>query len=44
MAALFLDKPADARSWLGQAATQLPETSTWYHLGRLYQTLAEMRK
>jgi hypothetical protein len=40
MASLFLDQPAPARSWLTQAVAQLPETSAWYHLGRLYLTLA----
>ncbi len=44
MAALFLDKPAEARNWLGQAVAQLPESGSWYHLGRLYLTLAETRK
>jgi len=44
MAALFLDKTAEARTWLGQAVAQIPESSTWYHLGRLYLTLAETRK
>lgn len=43
MAALFLGKPADARSLLNRAAEQLPEASAWHHLGRLYLALAEMR-
>jgi tetratricopeptide (TPR) repeat protein len=40
MACLFLDQPAQARSWLTQAVAQLPEGSAWHHLGRLYLTLA----
>jgi tetratricopeptide (TPR) repeat protein len=44
MAALFLDRPAEARTWLSKAVGQLPEASTWYHLARLYLTLAETRK
>jgi hypothetical protein len=43
MAALFLGQPAKARNWLARAADQLPETSGWHHLGRLYLALAEMR-
>lgn len=43
MAALFLDRPAEARSALGLAIGQLPETGAWHHLGRLYLALAEMR-
>jgi hypothetical protein len=44
MAGLFTDRPADARKLLKDAIAQLPETSAWHHLGRLYLTLAEMRK
>jgi hypothetical protein len=43
MAALFLDEPTDARRWLNQAVTKLPEDDAWHHLGRLYLALAEMR-
>jgi tetratricopeptide (TPR) repeat protein len=43
MAALFLDQPAAARPWLSQAVDQLPDSSAWHHLGRLYLALAEMR-
>jgi tetratricopeptide (TPR) repeat protein len=40
MACLFLDQPAQARSWLTRAVAQLPEGSAWHHLGRLNLTLA----
>jgi tetratricopeptide (TPR) repeat protein len=40
MACLFLGQPGPARSWLTQAVAQLPESSAWHHLGRLYLTLA----
>jgi tetratricopeptide (TPR) repeat protein len=43
MAALFLDRPAEARPWLTQAVGQLPDDGAWHHLGRLYLALAEMR-
>ena len=43
MAALFLDRAAEARSFLSQAAVQLPEASGWRHLAQLYLALAEMR-
>lgn len=43
MAALFLDRPTEARSSLAQAIAQLPEAGAWHHLGRLYLALAEMR-
>jgi tetratricopeptide (TPR) repeat protein len=43
MAALFTDRPADARSPLQAAVRQLPESSGWHHLARLYLALAEMR-
>lgn len=36
MAALFLGRPDEARTALGQAVAQLPETSAWHHLGHLY--------
>lgn len=43
MAALFLNRAADARSSLHRAVSELPEDSGWHHLGRLYLALAEMR-
>ncbi len=43
MAALFLEQPAEARELLGRAVAQLPEDSSWHHLGQLYLALAEMR-
>jgi hypothetical protein len=44
MAALFLDRAADAHTALTQATGQLPETSAWHHLGRLYLALADARR
>ncbi|MGE3805310.1 MAG: hypothetical protein AB7K24_11615 [Gemmataceae bacterium] len=43
MSALFLDRPKDARTWLNKAVAEIPETSAWHHLGRLYLALAEMK-
>jgi len=43
MAALFLGRSAEARSWLQQAGDQLPEPGAWHHLAGLYLALAEMR-
>ena len=43
MAALFLGRPAEAQTALGQAVAQLPDTSAWHHLGHLYLTLATTR-
>jgi len=43
MAALFLGKTTVARTALNQAIGQLPESSAWHHLGRLYLALAQMR-
>jgi tetratricopeptide (TPR) repeat protein len=43
MAALFQDRPAEARTSLSAAISSLPEDSGWYHLGRLYLALAETR-
>jgi hypothetical protein len=40
MAALFTGRPADARADLRRAIEQLPESSGWHHLGRLYLALA----
>jgi tetratricopeptide (TPR) repeat protein len=39
MAALFLNRPAEAQIALEQAVAQLPDTSAWHHLGRLYLAL-----
>jgi len=39
MAALFCGRPAEAQAALTEAVSQLPETSAWHHLGRLYLTL-----
>ncbi|HYV38507.1 MAG TPA: hypothetical protein VE988_22675 [Gemmataceae bacterium] len=39
MAALFCGHAAEARTALTEAVNQLPETSAWYHLGRLYLTM-----
>ena len=44
MAALFLDRPAEARKSFSEAVASLPEESGWHHLARLYLALAEMRK
>jgi hypothetical protein len=41
MAALFFDRPADARAALRAAVDKIPESSGWHHLGRLYLALAE---
>ena len=41
MAALFLDRPADARAALRAAVEKIPESGGWHHLGRLYLALAE---
>jgi hypothetical protein len=43
LAALFRDRPAEARPWLSQAVAQLPEDGGWHHLGCLYLALAELR-
>lgn len=43
MAALFSDRPAEARSALAKAVPAIPEDSAWHHLGRLYLALAETR-
>jgi tetratricopeptide (TPR) repeat protein len=40
MAQLFLGNAAAGRTDLSAAVAQLPETSAWHHLGRLYLTLA----
>ena len=41
MAALFLDRPADARTALRSVVDRIPESSGWHHLARLYLALAE---
>lgn len=43
MSALFLGRPAEARTHLDLAVAQLPEDSAWHHLGQLYRTLADNR-
>jgi hypothetical protein len=43
MAALFLERAADARTALSQAVAQLPQTSAWHHLGQLYLALIAAR-
>lgn len=43
MAALFRDRPSDAVQPLTKAVSQLPETNSWHHLGRLYLVLAQGR-
>lgn len=43
MAALFSDRPAEAKTPLVQAVEQLPEENGWHHLGRLYLALAASR-
>ncbi len=43
MSALFLDQVDDAREPLFEAVAQLPESSSWHHLARLYLTMAETR-
>jgi len=43
LAALFLGKPAEAKTHLQAAVANLPESSAWHHLASLYLTLAEMR-
>jgi tetratricopeptide (TPR) repeat protein len=43
VAALFLGRPADARTALEKAVAQLPDSSTWHHLGHLYLALSGVR-
>jgi tetratricopeptide (TPR) repeat protein len=43
MAAVFLGRTDLARASLDAAVAQLPETSAWHHLARLYATLAMVR-
>jgi tetratricopeptide (TPR) repeat protein len=42
MAALFLERPDEAKAQLKQAISLLPEENAWQHLARLYLALAEM--
>jgi tetratricopeptide (TPR) repeat protein len=42
LAALFLDRPAEARAALAKAVALLPDESAWHHLARLYLALAEI--
>jgi hypothetical protein len=44
MAALFCGRAAEAKKPLTEAVDQLPETSGWHHLGRLYLALASDSK
>jgi hypothetical protein len=44
MAALFLDRPADARPEFARAVSLLPESCGWHHLACLYLALAEMHR
>jgi tetratricopeptide (TPR) repeat protein len=44
MAALFAGDVVAAKQHLSAAVTQLPPTSAWHHLGRLYLTLADLRR
>ncbi|MGF1577942.1 MAG: tetratricopeptide repeat protein [Gemmataceae bacterium] len=43
MAGLFLGKADEARANLQKAVEQLPETSAWHYLAKLYLTLAQTR-
>lgn len=43
MAALFLGRPAEAKTALTQAVAKLPDTSAWHHLGHLYLALVAAR-
>jgi tetratricopeptide (TPR) repeat protein len=44
MSALFAHDFTDAKQQLTAAIAQLPASSAWHHLGRLYLTLTELRK
>jgi tetratricopeptide (TPR) repeat protein len=44
LAALFANDLPVARKHLGSAVAQLPPTSAWHHLARLYLTLAQTRQ
>ncbi len=43
MAALFTGDPGAAKQHLNAAVAQLPATSAWHHLGRLYLILCDLR-
>jgi tetratricopeptide (TPR) repeat protein len=43
MSALFAHDAAAAKHHLNAAIAQIPASSAWYHLGRLYLTLTELR-
>jgi tetratricopeptide (TPR) repeat protein len=43
MALLFLGRINEAQAALTEAVRQLPETSSWHHLGQLYLALASSR-
>lgn len=43
MAELFMGDPKAARETLAEVVQQIPETSAWHHLARLYLTLAQQR-
>ena len=44
MAKLFLGQPNEAMPHLKSASEQLPETSGWNHLSKLYLALAQMKR
>jgi tetratricopeptide (TPR) repeat protein len=44
MSALFAGDAATARQQLTAAVAQIPVSSAWHHLGRLYLTLADLRR
>ncbi|HYT89635.1 MAG TPA: hypothetical protein VEL76_13090 [Gemmataceae bacterium] len=44
MSALFSDEATAAHTFLTEAVARLPEAGAWHHLGRLYLTLAAMRR
>ena len=44
MASLFAGDVAVAKKHLTAAVAQLPASSAWHHLGRLYLTLADLRQ
>lgn len=44
MAALFCGDGLTAKKYLADAIAQVPPSSAWHHLGRLYLTLTELRR
>ena len=44
MAALFVGETSIAKQHLSAALAKLPTSSAWHHLGRLYVTLADLRR